>query len=210
MTLTDWTNIAVAVGGLATAGTLAVSLALLWQQIRGQRDERVRERLEHASQIAFWPELVQVDINDDPLHPGDRPCITVQAHIVNTSTRPAMSVLALVGVRADIWLDASAQDDNKISEIVGEWSAVAIAPNSVKTPMINLEVPNAVAHIVAEYGDPSIVGELYFTDASGISWIRTSDGRLIEADTQEWSQTIHLSLAKRDELRRQSTHIDAS
>jgi hypothetical protein len=122
--------------------------------------------------------------------------------IVNTSDQPVMSVLVAAGVRRDIWHDAGAADGKDLEERGVEWSAVAIAPDDDLNVRLDLTVPASVATIVADYGDVALIGELLFTDAAGVDWVRTHDGHLLDRRSADWVNTIHLSLGQRDELRR--------
>lgn len=202
---THWANIAVSVGGLATAGALLVSLLLLWQQMRNQRQAQRDRHLDHARNISFWITLASTDDGTNSVYGRGTPTVTANVHIVNASAQPAMSVLAMVGIRADIWRDASAKDDVQHEERGAEWNSVAIAPHDAKTFALSVEVPKSVAEIVADYKDPALIGELHFTDAAGIDWVRTHTGLLIERRSASWIDGIPLSLAKRDERRKNSS-----
>ena len=166
-----WANIAAGVGGLATAGALMVSLFLLWQQMRNQRQAQRDRHLDHASQISFWITLASSVSDTDPVYGPEKPLVAAGVRTVNASPWPAMSVLVLVGIRADVWRDASAKDKTKYDEDGKEWKQVAIAPHTTKAFTLDLEVPRSVAEIVTDYGDPALIGELFFTDAAGVDWI---------------------------------------
>jgi hypothetical protein len=204
----NWTNLAIAVGGLATAGALLVSLFLLRQQIRNQRQAQQDRHLDHASHISFWLTLQDVDDGTDPVYRSGKPAVRVGVHLVNSSLQPAMSVLVTIGIRRDVWHDASVRDKTKYDELGTEWSAVAIAPGDKKDFQLSLSVPRSVTEIVDDYKDPAIVGELFFTDALGVSWVRTHTGTLIERGSAEWISSIPLGLAERAERRRNSQQAD--
>lgn len=129
------------------------------------------------------------------------PEVAVDVHFVNTSQRPVMSILALVGVRADVWRDASAKDKISHDESAAQWNAVAIAPGEAKEFTLSMQVPRSVVEIVADYKDPALIGELLFTDAVGIDWVRTHTGELIERRSAQWIAGIPLSLSERQAMR---------
>jgi hypothetical protein len=197
-----WANIAMSVGGLATAGALLVSLLLLRQQMRNQRQAQQDRHRDHASNISFWITLANAEPDIDQVYGSDEPVVKAGVHIVNASTRPAMSVLVLAGIRGDIWSDASAQDGSMHEEVSAQWDAVAIAPQDTRVFTLEMAVPKSVARIVADYKDAALIGELFFSDAAGVSWVRTHAGDLIERRSAEWINSIPLSLTERDERRR--------
>jgi hypothetical protein len=203
-----WTNIAVAVGGLATAGALLVSLFLLRQQMRSQGQARQDRHLDHASHISFWLTFQYADEATDSVYGSAEPVVNIRVHIANSSLQPAMSVLVMTGIRRDVWHDASIKDKAEYEEVVKEWSAVAIAPGDRQDFPISLSVPRSVAEIVADYQESAIIGECSFIDASGIGWIRTHTGTLIERRSAEWVSSMTLSLAERDEKHRNPAQAD--
>jgi hypothetical protein len=161
-------------------------------------DERERD---HARHISFWVTLSQAKTKSgyDPL----APYVGIVLHIVNTSDQPAMAALALAGIRGDVWRDASTADQKKLQERGAEWSAPAIPPGDRLDIRIEIQVPDSVAQIVGEYGDNALIGELMFTDANATAWAKTyPDGQLLKRQSPAWSDHIHLSLAQRDEQRR--------
>jgi hypothetical protein len=194
---TPWASIFESIGGVATAGALLVSLLLLRQQLANQkRADQDRRRL-HASHISFWLE-----------YNGSRSTavaglsfLSVRMHIMNTSLQPAMSVLALVGLRIDVWRDASAE------QRVAEWSRVAIAPGEDVIEMITLQVESSVSSLVHDRGASAIIGELLFTDSAGVPWVRTQSGDLLDRDSHYLAS---LNLADRDERRRQPSASQGS
>lgn len=140
---------------------------------------------------------------DDEVYEPDAPHIEIVLHIVNTSDRPAMSVMAMAGVRGDVWRDAGTVDGAELDERGTEWTAPAIAPGGDLTIPRRLQVPASVARIVDNYRDDALIGELLFTDAAGTSWVRSyPDGRLIERQSADWANNMHLSLTQRDQQRR--------
>jgi hypothetical protein len=129
--------------------------------------------------------------------------ICIMLVVVNTSDRPASSVMALIGLRADIWRDASTADGKELKERTAEWTTSVIPPHDRDGTSHVLQVPASVVRIVEEYGDDALIGELLFTDADGTGWAQTfPDGRLIERRSAAWRDSIHFSLARRDEQRR--------
>lgn len=197
-----WTSIFAGIGGLATAGALLVSLVVLWQQIRTQQQAQQDRHRDHASHISFW-----LTLGHEPLPAGvevwfEAPNIKIQLHMVNTSDRPAMAAMAMVGVRSDVWRDAGTAAQEALEERAAEWTTVAIAPSEKLDVPLKFDVPESVADIVGEYGADALIGELLFTDAAGVNWVRTHSGRLIERSSAEWADNIYLSLAGRDERRR--------
>ena len=198
-----WANIAMSIGGLATVGALLISLFLLRQQLRDQREARQEKRREHASHISFWLTLEGCDDGNISQF-GDGtgiPEISVGVHIVNTSPRPVMSVMVLAGVRNDIWRDASARDRATHEKNGVEWNAVAIPPNGTERLSLPMKVPKSVVEIVIDYKDSALIGELLFTDAAGVDWVRTHTGELIARRSARWRAGIPLSLSERDEMR---------
>jgi hypothetical protein len=194
---THWGAIAVGVGGIATAAALLVSLFLLAQQMRDRRQARADRRLDHASHIAFWLELNGVDEKR-----GD---VGILAHVENTSARPAMSLALFVGIRGDVWADASSADGTEHDQVFGDWSAVAVGPGDKERHHFTLEeLPQSVIELVAEYKDPAIIGELLFSDAAGVGWVRTARGQLIERGSALWVSLMPLSLTQRDAHLRES------
>jgi hypothetical protein len=191
------------VGSLATVGALLISLFLLRQQLRDQRQARQEKRRDHASHISFW--LTVHDYTRDPVTLEDGPYspqIEIDAHIANTSQRPVMSVLVLAGIRRDVWRDAAAKDKTAVSESTAQFSKVAIAPDDTQLIRIFIQVPASVVHIIADRGNTTLIGELYFTDAAGVDWVRTHTGELIERRSAQWRAGIPLSISERDEVRR--------
>jgi hypothetical protein len=112
-----------------------------------------------------------------------------------------MAIFASVGVRNDIWRDASAKDKTTHARSATDWSTVAIAPDDPKKFALTMKVPKSVAEIVIDYKDPAVIGELLFTDAAGVDWVRTHTGELIERRSARWRAGIPLSLSERVELR---------
>lgn len=165
-------------------------------------------RREHASRISFWLYLGHEHVGrSDSAPPGTEIHITLV--VMNTSDRPAMSVMALLGLRADIWRDASTADSNELDERTAEWATSVIPPHDRDGTSHVLNVPASVVRIVEEYGDDALIGELLFTDASGTDWAQTfPDGRIIERRSPAWRDNIHLSLANRDEQRRNPARPD--
>jgi hypothetical protein len=194
-----WATIASSVGGMATAGALLVSLAVLWQNNRTQQQAQQDRHREHASQVSFWLTLSSVVPTS---YAAQAQGIEMTVHVVNTSTRPAMAVLALVGVRSDVWRDAGTTDGLATEERGVQWRAVAVGPGERHDVVLHLEAPAAVVKIVADYGNDALIGELLFTDAAGVSWVRTHDGHLIERRSDEWAENMHMSLGQRHEQRR--------
>jgi hypothetical protein len=199
---TPWATIFTSLGGLATAGALLVSLVILWQQIQTQRQVQEDRHRDHASHISFWLELDGIFRKRD----GSPPEVQITLYMTNTSERPAMRVLALAGIRADVWRNASAADGAKVEEHGVEWETVALAPGDAPTEQLALIVPESVATMVEEYGREALVGELLFTDAAGMPWVRTQDGQLIDRQSPVYAKSEHLSLAARDEQRRYESH----
>jgi uncharacterized membrane protein YebE (DUF533 family) len=199
----SWATIATSVGGVATAGALLVSLFVLWQNNKTQRQAQQDRHREHASHISFWITLVNVEEYYNERHARPGPKIEMTLHVVNTSDRPAMAVLALAGVRSDVWRDAATADGvERMEERAAEWTAVAVAPGDHQEIPLDLKAPRSVVKIVADYCDDALIGELHFTDAAGVDWVRTHDGRLIERRSPAWAKNLHLSLGQRDEQRR--------
>lgn len=201
---TPWATIFTSLGGLATAGALLISLVVLWQQIRTQRQVQQDRHREHASHISFWLTLEGTFRKRD----GTPPEVQITLHMTNTSERPAMRMLALVGIRADVWRNASAADGVRIEEHDVEWRAVALAPDDRLTERLGLVVPESVATIVEDCGEEALVGELLFTDAAGVAWVKTHDGQLIDRKSSVYAKNIYLSLAARDEQRQEKSHED--
>jgi len=190
---THWGAIASGVGGIATAGALFVSLVLLRQQMRDQRRARADRHQEHASHMAFWVELAEYNERD-----GD---VVIVAHYANTSLQPAMSILMAVGIRKDVWADGGAPG----ADVGEQWSPVAIGPGYEGTYSFRLEgMPVPVVRLAGQYGDPAIIGELHFTDSSGVGWVRTSRGQLIERRSALWLTLMPMSLSERDAALRES------
>jgi hypothetical protein len=203
-----WATVATSVGGLAAAGALLISLLVLWQNNKTQRQAQQDRHREHASHISFWIALVNVEefFNEKHARPG--PKIEMTLHVVNTSDRPAMAILALAGVRSDVWRDAATADGaERVEERAAEWTAVAVAPGDHQEILLDVRAPRSVVRIVADYRDDALIGELHFTDAAGVDWVRTHDGRLIERRSPEWAKNVHLSLGQRDEQRRNPSRI---
>ena len=197
-----WASIFSGLGGLATAGALVVSLIVLRQNNKTQQQAQQDRHREHASQISFWLTLSSVDDAEVARYAPEAPGIEITVHAANTSDRPAMGILALTGVRTDVWRDAAAADGVELDERAVEWNAVAIAPGERLEIPLYLKTPDSVVKIVADYRDDALIGELLFTDAAGVDWVRTHDGRLIERRSAEWAENIHLSLGGRYEQRR--------
>jgi hypothetical protein len=202
-----WATIFSSAGGLATAGALLISLAVLRQSNRTQRQAQQDRHREHASHISFWLTLL-------PAVPGAHalkvPGIQVTIHVVNTSELPAMAVVATAGIRSDIWRDAGIADGVKLEERTAEWTAVAIAPGERPEIPLHLEAPISVEKIVTKYGDGALIGELLFTDAAGVDWTRTHDGRLIERRSADWGKNAHMSLGQREEQHRSNPRLPGS
>lgn len=160
-------------------------------------------RRDHASHISFWLTVRNVKTEPPSAYEPDPPGFEVVLHMLNTSDRPAMSVMAMAGVRADVWRDAGAADKAELDERGTEWRAPAIPPGEHPGVSRYLQVPVSVAEIFCEYWDDALIGELLFTDAAGIAWVRSyPDGRLIERQSADWTNMMHLSLAQRDQQRR--------
>lgn len=203
---TPWATIFMSLGGLATAGALLVSLVVLRQQIQAQRLVQQDRHLDHASHISFWLTLDGIFRRRD----GAPPEVQIILHIANTSERPAMRALALAGIRADVWRDASAADGVRIEEHGVEWRTVAVAPGDALAENLGLVVPESVATIVENYGEEALVGELLFTDAAGAAWVRTHNGQLIDRRSPVYAENMYLSLAARDEQRQNKSHEENS
>jgi hypothetical protein len=54
-----------------------------------------------------------------------------------------------------------------------------------------------VLGLVKSCGSQVIIGELFFTDAAGVVWVKTSGGRLFECASPEWVSLTALSLLAR-------------
>jgi hypothetical protein len=199
---THWGAVAAGVGGIATAFALLVSLYLLGQQLADRRRAQFDRHRDHASNIGFWVTLSAVAAKADEVYGPSTPGVAVMAHLVNTSGRAVTNILVLVGLRADVWRDASKADKVEYQERVAEWRAVAIGPHTADDPKpLKVELPESAARLVDEYQDVAVIGELLFTDASGVGWVKASSGELIERKSAIWTSMIPLSLAARDELR---------
>ena len=85
---------------------------------------------DHASRISFWLRLGRIEIDYDQAFARNAPAIEIVLEVVNSSDRPGMSVMAMIGVRSDVWRDAAAADGAESDERVAEWTAPAIAPGS--------------------------------------------------------------------------------
>lgn len=195
-----WGAIAAGIGGIATAGALFVSLVLLRQQLGEARRARLERYREHASSIAFWVELASVD--------RAHGSVTIRAHIQNASTRPAMRPAAILGLRADVWANASAADHVDTEESAAQWSWVAIPPGPEVTVVRSLtDLPEPVLRLVQDYEHEVVIGELLFTDASGTDWVRTGRGDLIERRSELWATLISLSVSQRDARLREPTQL---
>jgi hypothetical protein len=213
-----WATIFSSLGGLATAGALLVSLVILWQQMRTQRQADQDRRRDHASHISFWftldaifPEPGAYELRGGQGWGGwnrREPGIDIKLHIFNTSERPAKSVRAQLGLRGDVWRNAGAADHAPIGERTTEWTAVAIKPGARLKVDCSLDLPESAAAIIEHYGEEAIIGELLFTDAAGVDWVETHDGRLIERRSAAWTKNMNLSLAQRDEQRQNRAYKD--
>lgn len=190
-----WAAIASGVGGIATAGALFVSLGLLRQQMGELRQARLDRRRNHASSIAFWIELGEVD--------DTHGTVFMRAHVQNTSNQPVINVEMQAGVRGDVWAEATAQDSADYPEVINRWDAVAVGPEDKLTLDRSLEgLPPSVMRRVASIGDSTLIGELHFTDASAVEWIRTARGLLVERLDARWMKVQFQPLGKRDEMLR--------
>lgn len=194
---THWANLFMAIGGVATAGALLVSLILLRQQMRDQRRARRDRRIQHATQVSFWLGFWEVVILSDPDHPN-APEVKMEAHIANLATQPAMAPLVIVGVRRDLWAKAQAASTRPIEEGTMDWPhPEAIGPGGKANIILNVPLPVPVAYELDKLQEAAIIGELRFTDAYGVGWVRTSDGKLIERNSARWTSVMHLSLSER-------------
>lgn len=190
---THWGTIAVGVGGIATAGALLISLTLLGMQIGEQRRVRADRHREHASCVALWLELEAVDACE----PG---IVEVRAHITNTSNRPAMDVTGEVGIELGLWEAAEEEDGEEVRDVIDTWKAAAIGPASQIERVFKLErLPPSVTRLVEQWQVPCVIGELAFTDASGVEWIKTGRGELMERESRKWAGILAYSLTERDD-----------
>jgi hypothetical protein len=186
---THWAAIFTSIGGLATAGALLVSLILLRQQMRELRQGRLDRRREQASSIGFWLESGGIDSEGD---------VAMLAHVVNTSKLPAMTARVEVGLELAAWRDASAPNGKAWPQKTDHWSADAVAPASTQTLNMYLQaLPDSVARQVRRSVSSAIIGELSFTDASGVHWIRTARGHLMEGNSPQWMALALSTLAER-------------
>jgi hypothetical protein len=179
------------------------------QQAAQERSLAAAERkLDHASRVSFWLTLAKVHTGHEEPYVPEAPYIAIVLHIVNTSDRPATSVMVMAGVRGDVWRDAGAADGVELDERGIEWTAPAIAPGARQEIRQDLPVPASVGMIVANYSDDALIGELLFTDAAGTSWAKSyPDGQLIERQSADWAHNMHLSLTQRDQQRRDRSRV---
>jgi hypothetical protein len=122
---THWGAVAAGIGGLATAGALLVSLALLRQQMRDQRQAQSDRHREHASHVAFWAELGEIDERT-----GD---VAIVMHYANTSLRPVMNILMVAGIGGELGAGADHRETDVQQELV------AIGPGDEGTIGFRLE-----------------------------------------------------------------------
>jgi hypothetical protein len=140
----QWGDIATWVLAVTTllaflAATFAGLVAYDLLKIESSRDQRaaqertlaaaVRKR-DHASRVSFWLTVARVHIEYDEVYAPDEPYIEIVLHVVNTSDRPATSVIAMAGIRGDVWRDASTADGTELDERGTEWTTPAIAPGA--------------------------------------------------------------------------------
>jgi hypothetical protein len=194
--------IAAAFAGLVAYDLLKIEGARDWQAAQERALAAAERRREHASHISFWLNLHTVSY----LPSGYEAEIVILLFVVNTSDRPARSVVALIGLRGDIWRDASTADGKELGDLATEWNTSVIAPGYNDSHLCPIVVPSSVAMIAREYGDDALIGELLFTDAGGTDWVQTfPGGRLIERQSPGWRDNVHLSLAGRDQQRRDAS-----
>lgn len=102
-----------------------------------------------------------------------------------------MAITMRAGFRADVWADACTANGVDHQEKHGEEHAVAIGPGDKGTWSVRLKgLPGSVIQNVAQEDDDAIIGELYFTDATGVGWVKTSRGQLIERTSPLWVSLI--------------------
>jgi hypothetical protein len=163
--------------------------------IREQRRARLDRHREHASHIAFWVELAEVD--------EDLGDVAILTHFANTSKQPALNVMIFAGIRRDAWITGGGADGLPSYYC---WNTVAIGPGVEDVRTIRLErVPASVVRLVDAYGDEAVIGELHFTDSSGFGWVRCGSGQLIGRTSALWESMAALSPAARDDRLRLGT-----
>lgn len=175
------------VGSVLAGGSLIGLVVGLHRERRARRtdesERRAERRRAQARRIAVWTESAGGS--------APPPRTGVRSHIVNTSDEPVYTSV--------VW---SAIDYPGAEVTVDEWSVGTLPPHTERTHEATFSV--ADRSDIAVSGERTLIAELLFTDASGVSWARLHFGLLVERSDPLWADRVDLSTIERS---RQLRHI---